>query len=134
KDKGTKGRFVRIELPGGKKTLTLAEVEVYSGGRNIARQGKASQKNTAFGGDANKAIDGNKSGKFGDGGQTHTQENTQNPWWEVDLGSDLPIETVAIYNRTEPGMDKRLDGFTIKVLDAARNAVFTQQGVKAPAE
>ena len=49
--RGPTGRFVRIELP-GRRTLTLAEVEVYSDGRNVARQGKATQKNTAYGGDA----------------------------------------------------------------------------------
>src|SRR5262249_55200616 len=85
--KGPLGRFVRIELPGRQRTLTLAEVEVYSGGVNVARRGKATQKNTAHGGDASKAIDGNTSGKYGDGGQTHTQEGTTNPWWEVDLGA-----------------------------------------------
>ena len=37
---------------------TLAEVEVQSDGRNLARQGRATQKNTAHGGDAQKAIDG----------------------------------------------------------------------------
>src|SRR5262249_32618388 len=42
--KRTPGRFVRIELPGRRKTLTLAEVEVYSDGQNVARGGKASQK------------------------------------------------------------------------------------------
>src|SRR5207244_8628471 len=78
------GRYVRIELPGRRKTLTLAEVEVYSAGRNVARQGKASQKNTANGGDASKASDGNVSGNFVDGGQSHTQENTANPWWAED--------------------------------------------------
>src|SRR5206468_1927138 len=41
------GRYVRIELPGKKRTLTLAEVEVFSDGRNVAREGKASQKNTS---------------------------------------------------------------------------------------
>src|SRR5262249_21348038 len=76
------GRFVRIELPGKRKTLTLAEVEVVSGGRNVARQGKASQKNTAHGGDPAKAIDGNKSGSYGDGGQTHPKENNAQPGWE----------------------------------------------------
>ena len=35
--RGCIGRYVRIELPGKKRTLTLAEVEVYSDGRNIAR-------------------------------------------------------------------------------------------------
>src|SRR5205085_1115774 len=112
-----RGRYVRVELPGRRRTLTLAEVEVYSAGRNVARQGKASQKNTANGGDASKAIDGNTSGAFGDGGQTHSEENTVNPWWEVDLGAELPIESVVIYNRTEDGLGKRLAGFTLKVLD-----------------
>src|SRR5262249_25041108 len=74
--KSVLGRFVRIELPGRRRTLTLAEVEVYSKGRNVALQGRASQKNTAYGGDASKAIDGNKSGQYGDGGQTHTVEDT----------------------------------------------------------
>ena len=87
--KGTEGRFVRIELR-GRRTLTLAEVEVFSDGRNIAPLGKATQKNTAYGGAAERAIDGNKSGDYGDGGQTHTEENTSNPWWEVDLGAELP--------------------------------------------
>src|SRR5437588_9912754 len=107
-----RGRYVRVELPGRRKTLTLAEVEVYSDGRNVARQGKASQKNTANGGDASKAIDGNKSGKYGDGGQTHTVEDTSNPWWEVDLGQEYPIGSVVIYNRTDDGLGNRLDGFT----------------------
>src|SRR5262249_21342799 len=73
--KGTFGRYVRIELPGNKKTLTLAEVQILSGGMNIAPQAKAKQSSTAFGGDARRAIDGNTSGVYGDGGQTHTKEN-----------------------------------------------------------
>jgi putative heme-binding domain-containing protein len=133
KSKGTIGRYVRIEIPGKRKTLTLAEVEVYSEGRNVARQGKASQKNTGHGGDASKAIDGNTQGSFGAGGQTHTEENTDNPWWEVDLGSELPLEAVVIYNRTDGGLGKRLDGFTLKVLDAGRHTTFEQKKQAAPA-
>ena len=86
------GRYVRIEIPGKKKTLTLAEVEVFSDGRNVARQGKATQSSTA-GGDANRAIDGNKSGAWSDGGQLHTKENETNPWWKVDLGKEVTIST-----------------------------------------
>ena len=33
----------------------MAEVEVFSNGENVARRGRASQKNTAHGGDAKKA-------------------------------------------------------------------------------
>src|SRR6185436_10553273 len=116
---GTIGRYVRIELP-TTGTLTLAEVEVYCDGRNVAPQGTASQKNTAHGGDAKRAIDGNKNGSFGAGGQTHSQENTQNPWWEVDLREDRAIDKIAVYNRTDAELGNRLQGFTLKVLDAAR--------------
>jgi putative heme-binding domain-containing protein len=130
--KATLGRYIRIELPGRSRTLTLAEVEVYSDGRNVARQGKATQSSTAYDGQASRAIDGNTSGKFGAGGQTHTGENTANPWWEVDLGSELPIESIVIYNRTDGNLGKRLDGFTLKVLDKARNVVFEKRNQPAP--
>jgi putative heme-binding domain-containing protein len=130
--KGTYGRYVRIELPGRRKTLTLAEVEVISDGRNVGRRGKASQKNTANGGDAARALDGNTGGAYEDGGQTHTQENTANPWWEVDLGSEVPIDSVLIYNRTEGNLGRRLDGYTLKVLDGTRQTVFEKTGLPAP--
>ncbi|HZN34734.1 MAG TPA: HEAT repeat domain-containing protein, partial [Pirellulaceae bacterium] len=130
--KGTLGRYVRVELP-GRGTLTLAEVEVTSGGVNIARKGRASQKNTSSGGDASRGIDGNKSGVYGDGGQTHTEENTNRPYWEVDLGEEVPIEEIAVYNRTEGTLGNRLDGFTLSVLDAKRGEVFKQDRIAAPA-
>ena len=133
KTSGTEGRFVRIELR-GRRTLTLAEVEVFSDGRNIAPLGKATQKNTAYNGPAERAIDGNKNGSYGEGGQTHTQENTTNPWWEVDLGASYPIDSVAVWNRTEGDYYRRLNGYTIKVLDAGRNVVFEAANLPARRE
>lgn len=130
--RSTAGRYVRIELPGRQRTLTLAEVEVYSDGRNIAPQGKASQKNTAFGGDARRAIDGNKNGDYGAGGQTHSVEGTQNPWWEIDLGAEVPIESVAVYNRTDGEFGKRLQNFTLKILDGRRNVAWEKRAIAAP--
>ncbi len=131
--KSLSGRFVRIELPGTQRTLTLAEVEVFSDGRNIARQGKASQKNTAYNGVASRAIDGNPSGSYNDGGQTHTREGIENPWWEVDLGAEQPLESIIIYNRVDGNLGQRLQGFTLQVLDANRNVVFAQTDIPAPA-
>jgi putative heme-binding domain-containing protein len=125
------GRYVRIELPRS-GTLTLAEVEVTSGSRNVAPQGKASQKNTANGGEARLAIDGNTSGHFSDGGQTHSEENTSKPWWELDLGAALPIESIVVYNRTDGYLGKRLEGFTLDVLDAERKSVFKREKIEAP--
>ncbi|MDZ4687685.1 MAG: discoidin domain-containing protein, partial [Planctomycetaceae bacterium] len=129
--KGSPGRYVRIEIP-GRATLTLAEVEVYSGGENVARRGRASQKNTAHGGDAARAIDGNKDGSFGAGGQTHTEELAGNPHWEVDLGGEVPIDKIVIYNRTDGDLGNRLSGYTLRVLDARRNDVVKQTNLPTP--
>ncbi|HEY2894068.1 MAG TPA: PVC-type heme-binding CxxCH protein, partial [Pirellulales bacterium] len=124
-------RYVRIELPRA-GTLTLAEVEVISGGRNVARAGKAKQKNTANGGDAGRAIDGNASGAFADGGQTHTEENTARPWWELDLKSPVAVERVVVHNRTDGYLGRRLDGFTLELLDADRHSVYKREKIEAP--
>lgn len=130
--KGSYGRYVRIELP-REGTLTLAEVEVYSGDRNIARNGKATQINVGYDGDASRAIDGNKSPIYGNGGQTHSEENTQNPWWELDLGEPSAIERIEIFNRGESFAD-RLQGFTLLVLDESRSPIFEQKNIPAPQE
>lgn len=132
--KAVPARYVRVEIPGEQRTLTLAEVEVFSDGRNVARQGKATQKNTAHGGDAKRAIDGNKSGNYGDGGQTHTQENTTDPWLEVDLGGEFPIESIVIWNRTEGYLATRLRAWTLKVLDQRRDVVFEKTNLTTPVD
>jgi azurin len=129
------GRFIRIELP-KRGTLTLAEVQVFSDGQNIAPTGKATQSSTANGGDASKAIDGNTNGLFGAGSATHTVENENKPWWELDLGGDRPIESIVIWNRTESNgiYAKRLDNFTLTVFDSARHEIFKKTRNPAPTE
>lgn len=131
-EQAPRGRFVRIELPGTTKTLTLAEVQVFSQGVNVARQGKASQSSTAFGGEADRAIDGNLSGTFEDGGQTHTLENARFPWWEVDLLEERPIESIAVWNRTGGTFGKRLEGFKLTVRDARGKVVLAKENNPAP--
>lgn len=128
--KGSFGRYVRVELQ-GRRPLTLAEVEVYSDGTNVARRGKATQSKTSHGGNAQRAIDGNTNPIYSAGGQTHTPEDGQDPWWEVDLGAEYPVERVSIFNRTE-GFENRLDGFTLKVLDANREEVQVLRGLPGP--
>ncbi|HEV3002808.1 MAG TPA: HEAT repeat domain-containing protein, partial [Pirellulales bacterium] len=131
--KGTLGRFVRIELPGNGRVLTLAEVEVISGGTNVAPAGKASQSSTGYGGEAKRGIDGNTSGAYSDGGQSHTNEQTD-PWWEVDLGQERPIDAIIVWNRSEGNgqFAKRLDGFKLSMLDGNRQPVFVEANVPAP--
>lgn len=128
---GKPARFVRIELPGDKRILTLAEVEVISGNKNIAPSGIATQSSTNGEGTADKAIDGNKSPDWSKRGQTHTTNSgSTNPWWEVDLKTSTKIERVGIWNRD--GFETRLDGFTLTLLDAERNAVFRAENIAAP--
>ncbi|MGC4006248.1 MAG: discoidin domain-containing protein [Pirellulales bacterium] len=112
--------------------MTLAEVEVFDGDRNIARAGKAKQTNTDFGGDASCAIDGKTDGAYGAGTSTHTQEQTPGAFWEVDLGSERPIDRIAIHGRTDGEFYKRLQGFTVSILDANRNEVWKAANNPAP--
>jgi hypothetical protein len=91
-------RHVRIELFGPPRALTLAEVEVFSGGENVARKKKASQSSTMYGRHAGLAIDGNKNNEFKRGSVTHTG-NDANGWWSVDLGQETVIEKIVVWNR-----------------------------------
>ena len=124
-------RYVRIELPGKNRVLTLAEVEILSGGKNIARSGKATQSSVSANGTADRAIDGNKSPQYASNGQTHSKEGEKNPWWELDLGKSSKIELVTIWNRGD-GLGERLDGFTFTLLDKKRKKIFQKEGIKAP--
>lgn len=129
--KAATARYVRIQLP-HQGTLTLAEVEVVSGGVNIAGRGKARQSSTAYGGEAQRAIDGKTDGAFGAGTSTHTNENEDKPWWEVDLGAAHAIESVKLWNRTDDDLGKRLDQFQVVLLDDGRKEVGRSGGNAAP--
>ncbi len=128
---GKPAQFIRIELPGEKRILTLAEVEVISGGKNIATAGKASQSSTNGNAIAAKAVDGNKESDWAKGGQTHTTNSgSTNPWWELDLMKSVEIEKIGVWNRK--GYEGRLDGFSLILLDKERNEVFRLDSVAAP--
>ena len=121
---GTVGQFVRIELPRN-GTLTLAEVEVFSLGGNVAKGKPAKQSSIANSAGAERAVDGRTDGVFNNGSATHTNENEKNPWWEVDLGADQPIDAINVWNRTDCCAE-RLNGFTVTVLSSAREPVYTK--------
>lgn len=116
-------RFLRVEIPKDNKVLTLNEVEIISGGKNVAPMGKATQSSTGAGGVASRAIDGNKNPDYNKGGQTHTDGfGSVNPWWEIDLGKEYKVDEVEVWNRK--GFESRLDGFTIQLLDANRKQIY----------
>jgi hypothetical protein len=126
------GRFVRIELPGKQKILSLAEVQVYAGTVNLARKGKATQSSTDFNGPAGLAIDGNADGDYTRAKSTTHTAVSDNPWWEVDLGGARPLDRIVIWNRTDGGLQTRLNGFRLVVLDEKRRTVWEQSVQTAP--
>src|SRR4029453_188544 len=90
------GRYVRITFPGRERTLRLAEVQVISGGGNVAAKGAASQSSyvagATVGGQAEKAIDGNTDAEPTAASTAYTRFE-RDPWWELDLGEVRPIES-----------------------------------------
>ena len=120
-----KARYIRIET---KNTpyLSLAEVQAieHKTNRNVALRKPTSQSsNYPYGGGiSNRAVNGNTSGRYGNGNGTHT--NNRHPWWEVNLQNDYKISKVVIYNRTDC-CQSRLNNCVIKVLDKNRNIIKT---------
>jgi len=121
------GRTVRIAIPDRAEHLALAEVQVFSDGKNVALDGTARQSATSAGGVAGRAIDGNTNGQyFQDESVSHTP-NHMAPWWELDLGKDRPVERIVIWNRTDGSLEERLRGFEVTIRDAAGDVVFQRR-------
>ncbi len=127
------GRFVRIDLPTARGTLNLAEVQVFSFGKNIAPQGEATQSSTytrSRDASAKNAIDGSTEGNFKTKMGTHTKWE-KDPWWELDLGEEKGLFKIMIWNRTGTEAS-RLDGFKLSVLNEKRKTVWRRTYEKAP--
>jgi len=118
------GAKVRIELPGKQKILSLAEVQVFSLGENIAPKGEASQSSEDFGGAARLAIDGNTNGHFDQARSTTHTKISDNPWWELDFKGVRGIERIVVWNRTDNQLQKRLVDFKISIFDAAGSKIW----------
>jgi len=123
------GSAVRIQLH-GRNALSLAEVQVFGVSlgdtlENLSLHGTASQSSTSHGGVAERAIDGNPSGKWGDGSVTHT-DTQQNAWWKVDLYSLARITRVVVWNRMDC-CSNRLSNSNVDVLDDEGNIIETRE-------
>ncbi|WP_407680722.1 DUF1553 domain-containing protein [Candidatus Chordibacter forsetii] len=123
-------RFVRVTNDTPKGVLHLAEVEIYSGGVNLALEAKASQSSQFGDASANRAIDGNTNGKFGKKSVTHTKDETK-PWLEIDFGAEKTIDQIKVYNRRDR-LEQRLKNFWVVAYDAKREPLWASRGEKAP--
>jgi mono/diheme cytochrome c family protein len=129
--RGTSARYVRIDLPGKQKILSLAEVQVFAGDENLARESKATQSSTDYMGEPGRAIDGDTDGEYTRNSTTHTRQGDA-PWWELDLGAEQCIDRLVIWNRTDNGLQNRLDGAQVQLLDENRNQVYEHTLKQAP--
>jgi hypothetical protein len=128
---------LRIELPGERRILSLAEVEVLGhAGESLGRGGRARQSSTDFGGPPELAVDGNTSGAFDDGSVTHTRTE-RDPWWELELElASAPrladVREVRVWNRTDGDLEQRLDGASVVLLDALGNELWRSAPLAPP--
>lgn len=129
------GRYVRLVRPGQGLVLSVTEVQVMSGSENVARGGTATQSSTvaggATGGHAFRAIDGGVDMAAVQGTDplngTHSFTSAeQDPWWELDLGSEKPIDAIALW----PAASDTRSGVYVAVLDAQRKVVFVRDGLR----
>lgn len=125
-------RIVRVELPGAKKMLQLAEVQVFSNGKNIAPAGKASQSSTYTSAVARRAIDNNTDGDYHKGSVAHTSGEDTGTYWEVRLDATVPVERIVVWNRTDGAARSRLDGFQVLLLDEKRQILWKSGPTPAP--
>src|SRR5262249_49148951 len=125
------GRFVRVELPGPGRILSLAEVQIFRGGENVAGKGTAKQSSTDYEGEAKRAIDGVTEGDYyKKNSVTHTAAEAD-PCGEADFKAGGPIDRIVIWNRPDGGVGVRLANFRLVILDEKRQPLW-QRTVKEP--
>jgi putative heme-binding domain-containing protein len=127
----------RMTVPGKDRIINLAEMEIISGGTNVAAQASLSQSSEYNGGSFPIAnlVDGERS-NF-----SHTSSQAD-PWIEVRMDPPFVIDAITIWNR--PGFESRFDGAlvelfeeetslaTLKVSIAADTGVLGDPWLRAP--
>ena len=75
--------------------------------REIGKGRPTEQSSIEFGAFSGRAVDGRTDGEFSHGSCTHTKED-DSPWWRVDLGKTMNIQSVEIFNRADCCGDRLL--------------------------
>ena len=128
-----KGQFVRIELAGKDRILHVAEVQAFVGRRmshlkvmqNRAPLVMEVLRNLRLMEIQTVTFHNSKS-------VTHNANGDAEAWWEVDLGKEHDLTKLVVWNRTDSGLQPRLDGFRLQVLNSDREIVWEKTFSKAP--
>ena len=93
----------RMTVPGDNRVINLAEMEITSGGANVAGKVSLTQSSEYNGGayPITNLVDGERS-NF-----SHTAFQS-NPWIEVHMDPPVAIDAITIWNR--PGFESRFNG------------------------
>jgi hypothetical protein len=122
------GRYVRLEIPAlpaigedKRDFYRLIEIEVFSNGVNVAPKAGilASQSGGPGGGNLNRLIDGNNLDFINSACSLPPQIN---PWIELDLGTEMPIDAVRIYGRGSLMPSTKV--WLLSTLDAGRRLTW----------
>ena len=125
------GRFVKVTSGLASTRLQIAEVVVLNAaGVNVAKSGTASQSSylqnnpTAY--PAKRAIDNNPDGYWGSASIISTCDNAceTTAWWMVDLGSEVPVSEIRIYNRTDC-CGNQLNNAQVQLLNSSQGVVWS---------
>ena len=122
------GRHVRLEIPeipsfvSNQNAMShMAEIEVQSGGKNVALQSTpSSSANNSTG--LQTLINGSRDWLLGD----MSLGKQVNPWIELDLGASLPVESIVITTKKGADRDEPLQ-WVVSVLDEQRKLTWYQR-------
>jgi hypothetical protein len=109
------GRYLRIEAKGEMTSLSVAEVKVFSGDENKAIGKDTAASSTISGADSELSVDNDINTVW------HSEE-IANSWLEIDLGADMPISKVQIYN--DPEKQESLNGSTLTIKNSNDSIVY----------
>jgi hypothetical protein len=135
------GRYVKLMTNEERTYLSLAEVQVFSGGKNVALQGKASQSvpdkkmGAAMAIDNRLTADGYRTedGKYARS-MVKTRGKKGPAWWKVDLGKTYDIDRIVVHGPT--AYSQRINPFYVMVLnesnDPANDLVWESELIQQP--
>jgi len=122
------GRYIRVEIPelptigdATHEMRRMMEIEVFSGGENVAKQSTLSCSAGDGGDKINSLLDGNTKEFFISAFMLRAQVN---PWIEMDLGKAMPIDKVVVHHG---GKQKAPLSWLVTVLDGERKVIWYQR-------
>jgi hypothetical protein len=117
---GRNARYVRVELTGKSRPLQVEEIEVISGGKNVALGAQVESSPVHGAAEAARAVDG----KTGESHALVTRGEAAGEFVEVDLGVIQRVEKINLSIPSSGGY--YLGSFKVTLLDAQKKVVETR--------